>query len=92
MADNEYRPKEDYSREEEAPKQEKKPKKEKSDEKPKLKNPISGLSGRFDKKKIKTVTGGVLILLSFYLFLACLSYVFTWTEIKNVSYICFWWW
>jgi S-DNA-T family DNA segregation ATPase FtsK/SpoIIIE len=80
MADNEYRPKEDYSREEEAPKQEKKPKKEKSDEKPKLKNPISGLSGRFDKKKIKTVTGGVLILLSFYLFLACLSYVFTWTE------------
>ena len=29
MADNEYRPKEDYSREEEAPKQEKKPKKEK---------------------------------------------------------------
>ncbi|MFN5031266.1 MAG: DNA translocase FtsK 4TM domain-containing protein [Flavobacteriia bacterium] len=80
MADNEYRPKEDYSREEEAPKQEKKPKKEKSDEKPKLKNPISGISGRFDKKKFKTITGGVLILLSFYLFLACLSYVFTWTE------------
>ena len=84
MGDNEYRPKEDYSKEEEAPKQEKKTKKDKSDEKQKPNNQISGLVGRFDKKKFSTISGGILILLSFYLFLACLSYVFTWTEDQDL--------
>ncbi|MEY4604364.1 MAG: hypothetical protein RIT43_1656 [Bacteroidota bacterium] len=78
MADNEYKPKEDRIEEELAGKTEKKSKKEKSkDENPK---PLSGLGARFDKKKVKTTLGAILILLSFYLFLSCLSYLFTWTE------------
>jgi S-DNA-T family DNA segregation ATPase FtsK/SpoIIIE len=35
---------------------------------------------KIDLKKIKTITGVLVILLSFYLFLACLSYVFTWSQ------------
>ena len=82
MADNEYTPKEDYFEEEPAPKAEKKPKKEKAapvskEKKGKL---FSGFGDRFDRKKVKTAFGSILILLSFYLFLSCLSYLFTWTE------------
>ena len=53
------------------------PKKEKKT--PILKNPIKDISARFDKKKAKSIVGAILILLSFYFFLACLSYIFTWT-------------
>jgi S-DNA-T family DNA segregation ATPase FtsK/SpoIIIE len=82
MADNEYTPKEDYFEEEPAPKAEKKPKKEKAApiEKEKKGKLFSGLGDRFDRKKVKTAVGSILILLSFYLFLSCLSYLFTWTE------------
>jgi S-DNA-T family DNA segregation ATPase FtsK/SpoIIIE len=82
MADNEYTPKEDYFEEEPAPKAEKKPKKEKAApvEKEKKGKLFSGLGDRFDRKKVKTAIGSILILLSFYLFLSCLSYLFTWTE------------
>jgi len=82
MADNEYTPKEDYFEEEPAPKAEKKPKKEKSapSVKEKKGKVFSGLGERFDRKKVKTAIGSILILLSFYLFLSCLSYLFTWTE------------
>ena len=34
------------------------------------KNPIEGLTNRFDKKKTKTILGAVFILLSFYFFFA----------------------
>lgn len=39
---------------------------------------ISNLSDRFNRKKLKTSIGVVLILLSFYLFLAFVSYLMTW--------------
>ena len=80
MADNEYKPKEERSPEPEVKPTEKKAEKAKSGGKIKIKNPVEGLTGRFDKKKVKTTVGAMLILLSFYLFLACLSYIFTWTE------------
>ncbi len=54
------------------------PKKEKKAA-PVIKNPLKDLSGRFDKKKVKSILGATLVLLSFYFFLACLSYIFTWT-------------
>lgn len=80
MADNEYKPKEERSPEPEVKPTEKKAEKAKAGSKVKIKNPVEGLSGRFDRKKVKTTVGAMLILLSFYLFLACLSYIFTWTE------------
>ncbi|MFN5785698.1 MAG: DNA translocase FtsK 4TM domain-containing protein, partial [Flavobacteriia bacterium] len=80
MADNEYKPKEERSPEPEVKPTEKKAEKAKSGEKIKIKNPVEGLTGRFDKKKVKTTVGAMLILLSFYLFLSCLSYIFTCTE------------
>ena len=80
MADNEYKPKEERSPEPEVKPTEKKAEKAKSGEKIKIKNPVEGLTGRFDKKKVKTTVGALLILLSFYLFLSCLSYIFTCTE------------
>lgn len=79
MADNEYRPKEAPEVKEEAKKSEKKEKTVKQ-EKPKVKNPVEGLSSRIDKKKVKTIVGSLLILSSFYLFLSCISYIFTWTH------------
>ena len=84
MADNEYRPKEEKSEEatvnQQDKKQEKQQKSGKSIDKMKLKNPIEGISSRFDKKKVKSTVGALLILLSFYIFLSCLSYIFTWEQ------------
>ncbi len=45
-----------------------------------IKNPLKDLSGRFDKKKFKSILGVTMILFSFYFFLACVSYIFTWKE------------
>lgn len=78
MTDNEYKPKEDRIEAEPTGKTEKKSKKEKT--KDENRKPLFGFGERFDKKKVKTTIGAVLILLSFYLFLSCLSYLFTWTE------------
>jgi S-DNA-T family DNA segregation ATPase FtsK/SpoIIIE len=84
MADNEYRPKEEKSEETivnpQEKKQEKQQKTVRSTDKMKLKNPIEGISNRFDKKKVKSTIGALLILLSFYIFLSCLSYIFTWDQ------------
>jgi DNA segregation ATPase FtsK/SpoIIIE, S-DNA-T family len=41
-------------------------------------NVISKISDRFDKKKVKSTLGAVMLLFSIYLTLACLSYIFTW--------------
>jgi S-DNA-T family DNA segregation ATPase FtsK/SpoIIIE len=59
---------------------EKKQKKAKPKTKAPSQNPFKKVSSRFDKKRLKSTIGAILILLSFYLFLACLSYIFTWTE------------
>lgn len=82
MAENEYRPKEERTVEPDVKQPEKKAKPSKSadKEKFKIKNPIEGFSNRFDKKKVKSSVGVLLILLSFYLFFACLSYIFTWSQ------------
>jgi S-DNA-T family DNA segregation ATPase FtsK/SpoIIIE len=84
MADNEYRPKEEKSEEatvnQQDKKQEKQRKSGKTADKMTLKNPIEGISNRFDKKKVKSTVGALLILLSFYIFLSCLSYIFTWDQ------------
>lgn len=55
-------------------------KKEKESKKRVIKNPLKEISGRFDRKKVKSSIGAILVLFSFYFFLACLSYIFTWTE------------
>ncbi len=72
--ENEYRSKEELEEKEADKGKQKKEKKSIS-----FKNPIENFTSRFDKKKVKTGVGIGLVLLSFYLFLACLSYLFTWT-------------
>lgn len=44
---------------------------------------LSQLADRFDRKKVKSTIGTILILGSFFLFLACFSYIFTWREDQN---------
>lgn len=60
-----------------APKGRARIKKEKSESKPGT--PLRGLSERFDKKRTKTIIGILLVLFSFFAFLSCVSYFFTWT-------------
>ena len=72
--ENEYRSKEELEEKGADKGKQKKEKKSIS-----FKNPIENFTSRFDKKKVKTGVGIGLVLLSFYLFLACLSYLFTWT-------------
>lgn len=79
MTDNEYKPKEEKEAPKEVKPADKKAKPDKPATKTSKKNPIESLSNRFDKKKVKSTVGALLILLSFYLFFACLSYLFTWT-------------
>jgi len=40
--------------------------------------PLKGLAARFDKKRTKTIVGILLVLFSFFAFLSCASYFFTW--------------
>lgn len=79
MADNEFIPKGQKPEENNVKTTTSSTKKEKSSKRVELKNPVAGLTNRFDKKKVKTITGSIFILTAFYLFLACLSYLFTWT-------------
>lgn len=80
MTDNEYKPKEEKTEKKETIQEERKVKSsKKTTAATKIKNPIEGLSNRFDKKKVKSTVGVLLILFSFYLFLSCISYLFTWT-------------
>lgn len=74
-AENVYRSKEDVNQPKTEPKKE-----QKQAKKPLIKNPLGALSGRFDKKKTRTITGAILVLLSFYFFFACMSYFFTWKQ------------
>lgn len=55
--------------------------------------PKIGLSERLNLPKIKLFTGAVLSLLSIYLFLACVSYLFTWAkdqdQLMNRSFVAY---
>ena len=79
--ENEYKSKNDFIPKDsikEEPQEKISQKKEKKI--PVIKNPLKDFTGRFDKKKMKSSLGAGMILLSFYFFLACLSYIFTWTN------------
>jgi DNA segregation ATPase FtsK/SpoIIIE, S-DNA-T family len=79
MADNEFIPKGKKPEENTVKATTSSANKDKGSRRVELKNPVAGLTNRFDKKKVKTITGSIFILTAFYLFLACLSYLFTWT-------------
>jgi DNA segregation ATPase FtsK/SpoIIIE, S-DNA-T family len=68
------------------PKETKKPSKENN-------NSFSGLKERLNLPKIKIIIGALLSLMSVYLFLACVSYIFTWTkdqdQLLNRSFIAY---
>lgn len=57
-----------------------KKKEKKKDKAPKgKKEPLfDSLRNKIDKRKTKSITGAVLLLLSVYLFISCLSYLFSW--------------
>lgn len=77
--ENEYRQKSEEQSEETA---KKKTRKEKADKPEKeAKNPlVERLSSRFDKKRTKTIIGIGMVLFSFFTFLSCFSYFFTWMQ------------
>jgi S-DNA-T family DNA segregation ATPase FtsK/SpoIIIE len=81
MAENEYIPKQDTEKEEVLTSKGNKRSKnseKKSDSKEKRKFPTLGI--KVNAKKMKTTIGVLMILFSIYLFLACFSYVFTWSQ------------
>jgi S-DNA-T family DNA segregation ATPase FtsK/SpoIIIE len=76
--ENEYRQKSEQTAEEQAKKAPKgKPVKER---KPTDNALLDRLANRFDKKRFKTILGIAMILFSFFTFLSCFSYFFTWTS------------
>lgn len=77
--ENEYRQKGEEQIEETT---KKKSRKEKPEPKEKEgKNPLmERLSSRFDKKRTKTIFGIGMVLFSFFTFLSCFSYFFTWMQ------------
>lgn len=79
MAKNEYKPREEANEEKVLKTAEKKSNSTSKEAKSSEKKKTGGVKwGKFDKKKIKSTVGALFILLAFYLFLACLSYLFTW--------------
>ena len=44
---------------------------------------LEKFSQRWDKKRASTITGALLICISFYCLLACVSYLFTWQVDQN---------
>lgn len=76
--ENEYRQKSEQTADEKIKKEAKgKPAKER---KPSDNALLDRLSNRFDKKRFKTILGIAMILFSFFTFLSCFSYFFTWTS------------
>jgi S-DNA-T family DNA segregation ATPase FtsK/SpoIIIE len=80
MAENEYREKERIDEETQEKPTTKRTKAKKEGKSSAAKGSFSALSGRIDAKKVKTAFGSLLILISFYTFLSCLSYLFTWAQ------------
>lgn len=91
MEDNEFIPKSEQKTAESNPKS--KQKKEEKKEKNVVSTSKISLFERIDKRKLKVVFGSVLSLLSIYLFLACISYLFTWDvdqdKLLNRSFVDF---
>lgn len=79
--ENEFIRKGDIKKEEEVKTEKKEPKAPKKVEKKEgsKNNPLDTLISRLDKKRTKTILGSILVLFSFYFFLACFSYIFTWS-------------
>ena len=75
MEDNEFIPKSEPKIEDPNPKV-----KQKKEDKKEKKAPLVKISffEKIDKQKLKVIFGSILSLLSIYLFLACVSYIFTW--------------
>jgi S-DNA-T family DNA segregation ATPase FtsK/SpoIIIE len=82
MAENEYIPEQESHVEDlfenvsKRSKQNKSEKKTSNSKQEKTQNKVSAV--KFDKEKIKTIAGTVLLISSIFLFVACLSYLFTW--------------
>jgi S-DNA-T family DNA segregation ATPase FtsK/SpoIIIE len=80
MEDNEFTPKREAGTENPSGSTTKR-KEEKAPKPSKEKTPARwNFAGNFDSKRLKVILGSTMTLLSIYLFLACLSYLFTWTE------------
>lgn len=74
--ENEYRQKGEEAKEEKVSKKPRKKTVQKSGGNPIL----NRLSARFDKKRTKTILGIGMVLFSFFTFLSCFSYFFTWMQ------------
>jgi S-DNA-T family DNA segregation ATPase FtsK/SpoIIIE len=82
--ENVYRKKDQFESEIITPKKPRKAAKEKVEKEEGEKQTITErLTQRWDKKRASTIVGALLIMFSFYTFLACISYLFTWTEDQN---------
>jgi hypothetical protein len=80
MEDNEFTPKREAVTENPSSSRTKR-KEEKATKPSKEKTPSRWkFAANFDSKRFKVILGSTMTLLSIYLFLACLSYLFTWTE------------
>lgn len=80
MEDNEFTPKREAGTENPSSSTTKR-KEEKAAKPSKEKTPSRWkFAANFDSKRLKVILGSTMTLLSIYLFLACLSYLFTWTE------------
>ncbi|MBP6460413.1 MAG: DNA translocase FtsK 4TM domain-containing protein, partial [Crocinitomicaceae bacterium] len=82
--ENVYRKKDQFESEIITPKKPRKQAKEKVEKEEGEKQTITErLTQRWDKKRASTIIGALLIMFSFYTFLACISYLFTWSEDQN---------
>ena len=92
MEENEFIPKSEQ-RSEDSSSTNKSKKEDKKSSKPKSSGVKISLFEKIDKQKLKVVFGSILSLLSLYLFLACVSYIFTWEvdqdKLLNRSFIDF---
>lgn len=57
--------------------------KKRSSKRKKSNSPIAKYLEQIDRKKVKNTLGVLAVLLSFYIFLACFSYLLTWEEDQN---------
>ena len=102
MEENEYIPKtaakpapktEDTSGSRSKKREEETPRPKASTKETRKNSPKIGLTERLNLPKIKLFTGAVLSLLSIYLFLACVSYLFTWAkdqdQLMNRSFVAY---
>lgn len=98
MAENEYIPEQDSTIEDVFDSVSKRAKSSTKKEKitgksPKDKGPIKIPEIKFDPKKIKIITGTLLLIASIFIFVACISYLFTWQNdqdrILNKSFFDF---